>query len=352
MPKNKLNLVLQKEYLIIEPTNPRPLIGTESLRSCCGIFIFHPLRSAVLHWDDNSCHNDLDKFIKEYLNLSPIDFKSCTVSLIGGWHDHPESKKAGNFVKQYFETSLITLDLTYFQQKKSTGSLAEQGYSLVYMDSQTGSIKAKDSWAKPIVLDDNKYRGINPVIRNSCRMFNDYIHLQNDDINDSGAHIYARDSYQDLCNYQSTLLCMASKNNDLEQLIKLIDSGVTDVNASPANAKGWTPLHYACKMGQFDAALMLIYNGAKLLQKNEAGKTPLSFVDPVTFDYIRILTAYKFVTQNVSISPYALTSISLFARRHETQIEQDVREQLEMVQKLFETPDGIAEIITMLSPSN
>src|SRR5690242_11086658 len=117
MPQKKLNLVLQKEYLIINPTDMRPLIGTESVRSCCAIFIFHPLRSAVLHWDDNCCHEDLDKFVKKYLD-NTLAIEDCTVTLIGGWKDHIESKKSSDFVKQYFEKTLVQLNLEYFQKKK------------------------------------------------------------------------------------------------------------------------------------------------------------------------------------------------------------------------------------------
>lgn len=349
MTKKKMNLVLQKEYLIIEPTDIRPLIGTESVRSCCGIFIFHPSRSAVLHWDDNCCHSDLEQFVKEYLNNTTIDLKDCAVSVVGSWADHIESQKSGDFVRQFFAKTTATLDLTHFKQKKSTGSLSEQGFSLVYMDSQTGIIKTNDNWDKPILFNDGTYRGVDPTARDSCRNLQDLIHLQDDNLNESGTHIYARDSYQELSNKQSNLFCIASKNNDIAGLIKLIDNGITDVNGSPSNAKGWTPLHYACKMGHYDVALLLIQNGANLLQKNAAGSTPLNFIDPNIFEYKKLITAYRLVKYNTAINPYTLTSISLFARHHENQIDSKTCEQLNGVQKLLETPEGLSSITQMLT---
>ncbi|MDR3502643.1 MAG: ankyrin repeat domain-containing protein [Legionella sp.] len=350
MPKN-LNLVLQKEYLIIDATNSRPLVGTDSLRSCCGVFIYHPSRSAVLHWDDNCCHDGLSKFLAEYQGNN-TNMAECTVSIIGGWSDHEESKKSSDFVKQFFSFTAAKLDLTHFQEKKSTGkTLAEQGFSLVYMDATTGKIILSDNWNKLPDFKDGNYRGLEPNLRLANKELQDLLHLQDDSYPDSGSHIYARDNYQYLQATQSNQLCVAAKKNDIPALIKLIDDGVTGVNVAPANTKGWTPLHFACKFGNFEAALLLIQNGADLFQKNDAGSTPLIFVDAKSFEFKQLLTAYRLVKYNTSLNKHALTTMSLFSRHHEQQIDMQERNQMVGIHELLQTDEGLSSINRTLPTS-
>lgn len=343
MPKD-LNLVLQKEYLIIDPSNPRPLIGTESLRGCCGVFIYHPARSAVLHWDDNCCRDDLSKFMAEYLGTE-INIADCTISLIGGWPDHNESQKSNNFLKDFFSATSAELDLTHFQKKKSSGrTLTDQGFSLVYMSAITGQTTLSDNWSKMPHLNDGNYRGINPQLRMANKELQDLLHLQDDSYPGSGCHIYARDRYQDLQAAQSTQLCIAAKKNDTAALIKLIDEGITGVNVAPANAKGWTSLHFACKFGNLEAAFLLIQNGANLFQKNDAGSIPLNYIDANSFEFKQLLTAYRLVKYNSSRNQHALTTMSLFSRHHEQQIDMQERNQMIGLQSLLQTETGLSEI--------
>lgn len=176
------------------------------------------------------------------------------------------------------------------------------------------------------------------------------MHLQDDKYPDSGSHIYARDSYQSLHATQSTQLCVAAKKNDISALIKLIDAGVIGVDVAPASTKGWTPLHYACKFGSFAAALLLIQNGADLLQKNDAAYTPLMFVDAKSFEFKQLLTAYRLVKYNTSLNKHSLTSISLFSRHHEQQIEIQERKQMAQIHSLLQTEEGLEEITRALNP--
>lgn len=333
----ELNIVLQKEYLIIEPRDLHPILATESVRSCYAVLIYHPKKSAILHWDDNICHSEIDLYVNKFLG-DDLQFKDCTVHLIGGWNDHLESRKSGEFLKNYFsKTNLI---LEHYQKKKSTGSLAAQGFSLVSMDSRTGKVFTQNNWEKGgVVLNDDKYRGEDTSTRFQNFKFLDLTHLQDDQYPDSGTRIIPRDNFFTIQSTQANQLCVAAKNNSIDLLIKYIDEGITHVNASPKNAKGWTPLHYACKFGNYDAAQLLINNGANLYQKNEAGK---SAHDQVTdlFRKRQLQDAYRLVNYNMSMNEEALVNFSMFSR-HPERIKQNLRTELSKVNHLLDTSEGL-----------
>ena len=80
--------------------------------------VFHQTKSAILHWDDNIRHNQIERFTSSFLIDSLSWSKDITVHIIGGWEDHPESKKSGDFLKNYFGKLSIILNLEGFQQKK------------------------------------------------------------------------------------------------------------------------------------------------------------------------------------------------------------------------------------------
>jgi hypothetical protein len=101
---------------------------------------------------------------------------------------------------------------------------------------------------------------------------------------------------------------------------------------------------FACKLGHFEAVLLLIQNDANFFQKNAAGNISLNFVDSNSFEYKKLLTAYRLIKYNTSINPPFLTSVSMFARKHENQIEVETRKQLENVRSLLETTDGLSTI--------
>ncbi|WED44245.1 ankyrin repeat domain-containing protein [Legionella cardiaca] len=340
------NYALQKEYLIIDPTNERPLLGTESVRSCCAIFIYHPSRSAMVHWDDNTCHNDLDLFVKEFLK-DDLALKDCTVTLVGGWPDHPESKKCSEFIKTYFTLDGVKLNLEHFQAKRSKGTWSQQGFFEVYLDVRTGEIVVNSNWPKNPSLPEDVYRGLDSQKRDANREMLDLTHLQDDQFPDSGTHIYPRDNFHDLQQKQATQLCMAAKKNDIPALIKLIDEGITHVNVSPNNAKGCTPLHYACLAGSFEAAYLLIKNGGDLLKTNDAGRTPLHYINKENnaLEYRKLSTLYRLVKFNSIQNPTFLMEFSVFSR-HQEQVKSS---QISAILGLIENETSLAEIESQLS---
>ncbi|KTC82979.1 ankyrin repeat domain-containing protein [Legionella brunensis] len=354
MPKsslsNKMNLVLQKEYLTISPSDQRPLLGTESVRSCYAIFIYHPEKSTVLHWDDNCCRSNFDTFVKEFLGDN-LKLSECSVTIVGGWKDHAESKKNGDFLLQYFDqTNKGNLDLSNFRVKTSTGSFTEQGFSLAYLDTQTGKVITDDDW-KNYSPEDETYRGEKPQMRNLNRDMLDLTHLQDDKYPESGARIYARDKFHELQLKESTRLCIAAKANNISDLVQLIDEGITNVNVSPSNAKGWTPLHYACKLGKFDAAYLLIQNGGNLFQKNDAGNAPIDFLTKGSFEHKKLLTAYRLIKFNSSQNQQSLMSISLFSR-HKEMVETNEQAQLSTIEAMLQTESGVSSLGEMLNSFN
>lgn len=344
MSKHQYNFVLQKEYLIIEPSNPKYLLGTESVRGCCGVFIYHPTRSAVLHWDDNCCHLDLDLFVKKFLSDS-VELKDCTVTLVGGWVDSVESKKSAEFVKDYFENTPAKLDLSYFLKKQSKGPLLAQGYKTVFMNARSGEMTVKDNWSKDININDGKkYRGDLPIERYKNNYLQDHLHLQGDQLEDSGTHIYARDNYKIIQEKQSLQLCIAARENKFEDVIKHINGGIIGVNISPPSAKGWTALHYACRLKHFELAILLINNGADLFQKNDIGKTPLNYVTEGSVEYRRLMTAFRLVKIQSNLNLGALRSISLFSRNRGQLLEPEDRMNCSKLQELLKTEQGLSEI--------
>jgi ankyrin repeat protein len=68
-------------------------------------------------------------------------------------------------------------------------------------------------------------------------------------------------------------LIQAILDNDLHKLTALLLEGL---NPNAAEDQGsFTPLHYAASEGLFEAAFLLLTAGAKSLQKNACGVTPL-----------------------------------------------------------------------------
>ena len=352
MFKNEeLNIVLQKEYLILSSNNARPVLATESVRGCYVIMLFHPKRSAILHWDDNTCHLELDRFLREFMR-DDILLKDCNVHLVGGWVDNLESNKTGQFLKESFEIRGAKPSLEHFQKKRSIGSLANQGFSMVAVDSRSGEVYTFADWKKTlIVVTDGKYRGeVAPIRRYENLQRATLVHCQQDAFPESGDHIYPRDHFEQLLEEQSTRLCNAAKSNDVEQLIKLIEQGITDVNVSPKAAKGWAPLHFACKLKAYEAAHFLIRHGAKLDLPNHVGRTPWDMIkDEGSFATRRLRVAFQLLEKNVRTAPTALTTYSLFARRHEAQLDPRELETLSTVEALLSSEDGLREIESQLT---
>lgn len=48
-----------------------------------------------------------------------------------------------------------------------------------------------------------------------------------------------------------------------------------DAAVNLGNTDGWTPVHLAAHLNNFDSLNLLIENGGSLLRKNQSGMTPL-----------------------------------------------------------------------------
>lgn len=72
----------------------------------------------------------------------------------------------------------------------------------------------------------------------------------------------------------SNNVCLSARKNDVKSLAELLCQGASP--SVPASAKElWTPLHYACAMQSFDAAYLLVSQGASLQSLNNKNKTPI-----------------------------------------------------------------------------
>ncbi|BCA94820.1 hypothetical protein TUM19329_11810 [Legionella antarctica] len=330
------------EYLIIKPDNLHPILATESVRNCYAVLIFHSEQSAILHWDDNTCHSEINKFVTEFLSEN-LKLKDCTVHLIGGWKDHEESIKSGDFLRNYF--SNINLILDHYQVKQSAGTLSETGFSLVAMDSVSGQIFLQDNWVRP----QSGQEGTDVSYREkNCRLL-DLTHFQDDMYQDSGVRIISRDNFSNQQSQEANQLCVAARDNKKELLINKIDEGITNVNASPKNGKGWTPLHFACKVGNIDTARLLLNNGADLFQKNEGGKTPYDLIGDYPFAKRQLLDAFRLVKYNMSVNQKSLISLSLFAR-HPERLDNSQRTQLSAIDALLNSEEGLTQLEASLPP--
>jgi hypothetical protein len=333
----KLNLVLQKEYLIIKPDDKHPILATESIRGCYAVLLYHPEKSAILHWDDNTRRSEIDKFVKEFLGEN-VTLEECAIHLIGGWKDNKESQKSGEVLRSYFSKCKVNLD--YYQVKKSTGVYSQQGFSAVGLDSRTGAVLVRDNWTKA-PLGASKYQGQDAATRLQNLNLLFVTHLQDDQYPDSGSVIIPRDNFFNLQFVQANQLCVAAQKNQIDLLIKYIDDGITNVNVSPTNAKGWTPLHYACKFGNFAIARLLINNGANLYQPNDAGKSPLDLVpSDKPFTSRQLIDAYRLVQKYIAADGDALITFSQFSR-HPERISPEIRNQFSKLNELLDDEKGL-----------
>lgn len=339
------NMVMQREYLIIKPNHLQPILATESVRSCCAILIYHPTRSAILHWDDNTCHSDIESFAIEFLK-DDLALEDCRVHLIGGWHDYIESKKAGDFLKKYFAHSHLNLD--HFQVKKSRGPLSSQGFSLVSLDARTGEVSVKENWHDKDYYSDSKsedgwYHGSALPQRLIHKDLQDRIHAQNDAFPDSGAHIVPRDRFIKVQEVQSTELCVAAKNNRMDLIIQNIDTGITNVNVAPSLAKGCTPLHYACTYKNYEIARVLISNGADVNQRNNAGKTALDLIKDNPFMKKQLSIFHRYLQTMQKRDTQSFIDLSIFSR-HPERFRSIQQHHLSKINELLKTEEGLAQI--------
>lgn len=354
---HEYNVVLQKEYVIIQSDDSRPVLATDTVRGCYAVMLYHATKSAILHFDDNSCRADLDHFLTEFLSYGELRvFTDCRVHLVGGWSDHKSSSSTGQFLKEYFTTRGFGVDLTYFQMKKENvdhiiGELPkyrEQGFCWVAMSAVTGEAQVSDDWG-PFLrnpFDGKKYWGVvKPWERDRNRACVERMLLQVDNDVTSGAHIYSRDSFASLLDVQSRNMCVAARNGDRATLIRTIETGITSVDTPPSGAKGWTPLHYACKLGHFKVARCLIYCGADLDRVNDKDRTPWSLVQDKTTDEAKGLRlAFDLLKLNMDSAPTALWTYSLFGRKKTKSLCVDEVAMLKHVKTKLKTEAGREEL--------
>jgi hypothetical protein len=341
--KKELNIVIQREYLIIQPNDAHPILATESVRGGYAIILFHKEKSAILHWDDSTCHTELDKLVNAF-SSDPKFLMNTTVHIVGGWKDHIESKNSGDFLVNYFKKTGMELNSAYFQTKKSTNSIKEQGFSLVSLDTRNGQIAAcSDTWDDIQLKDNGYYRGQEIKCRMNNMMAISCIHNQDDQYPDSGAHIYPRDQFLEIQESESTKLCLAAQQNKINDLKQLLDEVVTNVSVAPKNAKGNTPLHYACSKNNIDAGILLIRNGADLLTPNEAGKKAIDLIKNDDIGKRKLLACDAITKSNSQRSIHALTTLSIFSR-HPDRVAQSDSAKLQTIDELLSTQEGLQQI--------
>ena len=349
--EQQLNIVLQREYIIIEPKDEHPILATESVRGCCAIMIYHPTRSAILHWDDNVCHSELNRFVTEYLGSNLKLDNTIKVVLVGGWKDKPQSVASTQFLKQYFEQTGVQLNTNNLLKKEfSANTYNLQGFSLVALDSRTGEFTTSSDWSKEIDFKDAKFRRQNLQDRLDNLDLRMHLDIQNDNYPDSGFRIIARDQFSTLQETQSLQMCIAARDNKIDDLIKCFDTAITDVNFSPSSSKGWTPLHYAIKLGNFDAARLIIANGGDLYKKNAAQITPAMMLNAHSpINKRRVLAFFNLVQYNKSLSPNLLATFSIFSRHPERLTNETDKQNMANLLETLKTEAGIIQIESILN---
>ena len=100
-------------------------------------------------------------------------------------------------------------------------------------------------------------------------------------------------------------------------------------------------------MGLFDAARLLINNGADLYQINESGKSAYDLITDSPFRKRQLVDSYRLVKYNMSIDALSLTTLSLFSR-HPERLESAKLAQLLTVKELFNTEEGLDKIEHLL----
>ena len=130
---DNLALITQKAYFFRDSNSTYTAIGTESVRGCYAITLFHQTKQGIIHWDDNTKHSQLPIVIDTF--LKDIDAKECVVNLAGGWHDNAESARTGEFLKSFFKEKQFQLTLNGYQQKSQNGSNRDvQGFFYIILD--------------------------------------------------------------------------------------------------------------------------------------------------------------------------------------------------------------------------
>lgn len=338
-----LALITQKEYMFNHTESGYQAIGTESVRGCYAITIYHPSKQAIIHWDDNTKRNQLDKLISEF--LVDMTSQTCTVNLAGGWRDHKESANTGEYLKAAFEDKGFKVTLHGYQEKTDQGDWSAQGYSRVILNCVTGEIDLSDNWDPACRIVGEYGPDIEDVFKTICYL--DNTHLQDNRFKDSGSSLIPRDEFKIIQKKGAIALCKAAKENNIDKLIQEIDDGITHID-TPA-AAGWTALHYACFMKNFRCARILIENGASIEVKTDKGNTPLQLIKDNPSEVEKLKTLFKVIQINLRINPaQGLLAFSLFSR-HPDRLDRDVRDEIENLETTLNTKQGVAKLNSMFT---
>jgi hypothetical protein len=245
-----MSLVFQKEYQIVHAAQAVPYLGTVSLQGCYGISLYHPQCSAMIHWDDNCRHDELDRIVQQFLG-DDLSLSQCQVNVSGGWPDHQESKKTGEFIVNYFKAQAVPITFKGFQEHNSSApkqdKLGGVGIAGLLLNTQNGKIEIDRDWS--IIYDPQKYKKITLSMgddfaqRQATQLFLDHTHLQNDTYSGSGTSLMEKGNLAKVQVKEALALCIAARDNHKSKLIELLDKGITSVNTR-ANGQ-WTPLHFA-----------------------------------------------------------------------------------------------------------
>lgn len=323
-----VSLVLQKEYLFVSQNSPKPLIGTVSVRGCYAITLYHSKKSGIIHWDDNTKYSELQRVIDKFLDgkLLPQD---CQVNVVGGWKDDKESLASGEFLIGFFLAKGFQLSRDNFQTKKSKGQLSAQGFSLVVLDSRDGKIKLSDKWPNDDVVKHDF--GPEPEERERSRKYMDKTHGQTEGYPDSGTKLISIDAFPVMKKQQIHALCAAARDGKKDEVIRLLDNGIIDITMCSDEISRWTALHFACKMGHFECAKILVQNGADIHQKNSKGHTALDLIKNDKETRGRLEVLWELVQFNIQRSgEHGLRALAMHAR-HPEYLETQMRDQVALV---------------------
>jgi len=315
--KKTVEMIDQREYRIIDPnTSDTPYHGTTSIRGCFFIGIYHPNLSCIIHWDDNCKFTALENITDEYLKQNVCSMEECTVSVIGGWPDHEDSLRNGEYIVDFFSNLDANIDLEhgYLEKSESGDSRSTQGFHDIYLNITNGSIFTSDNWtAKRNYIADF---GDDHTFRLDIFNYLSSTHLQVSDYPTSGSSLINRDTFMQQYNNGALNLCMAARDGNIDALIQQIDQGITPIDVSPQQAKGWTALHYACRLNHLKVAEILIDNGANLFQQNDAKRTPYHLLKDDN-SKTKLLAFWKVAQANLRNSVHSFTTLSLYSRSKE-----------------------------------
>lgn len=325
-----LMLITQKAYLFRDSNSSYTAIGTESVRGCYAITLFHKNKQCMIHWDDNTKRTQLPLIVDNF--LKDLDAKQCVVNLAGGWHDHIESAATGEFLKTFFQEKQLKITLDGYQVKSQHGrNLDAQGFDYIVLDCIKGKLHLSANWNRQRIKGQY-HKNAQDIL--NAGMYLDKTHYQKNDFPDSGSSLINPETFEKDKYKGAMRLCKAARDNDITALIAQIDDGITDVNTPAKNAKGWAPLHYACKAGNFECAKILIKNGANINQKTDSQKTPLHLIEGNTEEIEKLILLSVIINKSFGDK----SQYSIFSR-HPERVQAEYRERVKKIEAMLENPE-------------